>query len=366
MKACPLVSVIIPVYNPGQYLQPCLDSVIRQTLSDIEILCVDDGSTDDSPAILQEYAASDPRIHIIRQENSGPGAARNTGIRAATGKYICFTDSDDYLEPDALEVCSSAMERNSLEFLCFNAEAFDEDEKSFRRAEDLNSAYFRRTLKEGRVFSGLELFTVLREEKHLVISPCTVMTLRSFLLEHQLWFHTGILMEDESWTMSVLFHAARVGCVNRVLYHYRIHLGSVTHSDLSFAHPYGYFVACRTLQEKAAGLKAPVEKRLEKALISKISSLQQSAIRMYLTCDSTEKAKRLCLPTEERLDFERLVVFPAAQTGRLERLQTELDKERQRSDRLQQKLQKLKASWFCRVGSAFTRVFLKIKKLLKY
>ena len=93
------VSVIIPVYNVEPYLKQCMDSVVGQTLKDIEIICVDDGSTDGSLDILKEYATEDSRIQIIEQKNAGAGAARNNGMRHATGKYLSFLDSDDFFEP---------------------------------------------------------------------------------------------------------------------------------------------------------------------------------------------------------------------------------------------------------------------------
>ena len=94
------VSVIIPVYNAASYLPRCLDSVLGQTLKDIEVICVDDGSTDGSAAILADYAAKDSRVKVITQRNVGAGAARNVGIRAATGEYVGFVDSDDFIDPD--------------------------------------------------------------------------------------------------------------------------------------------------------------------------------------------------------------------------------------------------------------------------
>ena len=99
----PKYSVIIPVYNTEKYLEQCLESVINQTLKDIEIICVNDGSTDNSLNILQEYQAKDNRIKIINQENSGAGKARNTGIENSNCEYLYFLDSDDYIEPNALE-----------------------------------------------------------------------------------------------------------------------------------------------------------------------------------------------------------------------------------------------------------------------
>src|SRR5574344_1801991 len=98
-----LVSLIIPVYNTGEYLVECLDSCIRQTLSNIEIICVDDGSTDDSLKILNEYAKKDNRVRVFAQKNSGQSVARNKGMKLAEGKYIAFLDSDDSLNRCMLE-----------------------------------------------------------------------------------------------------------------------------------------------------------------------------------------------------------------------------------------------------------------------
>lgn len=103
MKNNPLVSVVIPVYNTAKYLPRCLDSIIHQTYHNLEIIIIDDGSTDDSYIIAKEYATKDPRIKLIHQKNSGLSGARNTGIAKATGKYISFVDSDDEITSDFIE-----------------------------------------------------------------------------------------------------------------------------------------------------------------------------------------------------------------------------------------------------------------------
>ncbi len=105
----PIVSVVIPCYNTQEYLAETLDSAIAQTLSDIEIICVDDGSTDDTPKILKQYAANDKRIKVITQKNSGVVTARNVAIAAARGEYIYTLDSDDIITPDCLEKLYAAM-----------------------------------------------------------------------------------------------------------------------------------------------------------------------------------------------------------------------------------------------------------------
>ena len=112
VEQMPKVSVIIPVYNAEKYLRQCLDSVVNQTLREIEIICVDDGSTDGSLAILQEYAANDARIKVLTQKNQYAGVARNNGMAAAQGKYFAFLDADDYYDLNALMVMFQRMEEN--------------------------------------------------------------------------------------------------------------------------------------------------------------------------------------------------------------------------------------------------------------
>ena len=121
----PKVSVIIPVYNVEKYLCQCLDSIVDQTLSDIEIICIDDGSTDGSYAILQEYAQKDARIVVLQQKNAGAGTARNFGLQIAKGEYLSILDSDDYFESDMLEKAYLQCEKDSADFCVFRSDRFD-------------------------------------------------------------------------------------------------------------------------------------------------------------------------------------------------------------------------------------------------
>lgn len=119
------VSVVIPVYNIAAHLRQCLDSVLNQTLRDIEVICVDDGSTDESPAILAQYAKKDARVQVVTQANAGPGAARNTGMDRATGEYLIFLDSDDWFEPDFLERMADRAEKSEADVTICKAVEFD-------------------------------------------------------------------------------------------------------------------------------------------------------------------------------------------------------------------------------------------------
>lgn len=119
MKSEILVTVVIPIYNTQQYLNRCIESVINQTYKSLEIILVDDGSPDDCPKICDEWAKRDGRIKVIHKQNQGLGMARNTGIDNATGDYICFFDSDDYIEPDTIEKCVEAASDHNADVVAF-------------------------------------------------------------------------------------------------------------------------------------------------------------------------------------------------------------------------------------------------------
>jgi glycosyltransferase involved in cell wall biosynthesis len=123
-KNWPKVSIIVPIYNSGKYLSRCLSSLCGQLLKEIEIICINGGSTDDSLNILYDFAKRDNRIKIINQENSGAASARNKGLQLASASYIGFVDSDDFIAPDMYEKMYNAMHKNNVDFVECGAEAF--------------------------------------------------------------------------------------------------------------------------------------------------------------------------------------------------------------------------------------------------
>ena len=115
------ISIIVPVYNVAEYLSECLESLINQSFTNTEIICINDGSTDDSLKILEKYSKSDDRIMIISQENRGLGSSRNVGLKNASGKYVFFMDSDDFLELDALELLYNNITSNDSDVVFYGA-----------------------------------------------------------------------------------------------------------------------------------------------------------------------------------------------------------------------------------------------------
>src|SRR6266545_4664966 len=116
----PRISVVVPMYNVAPYLQTCLESLAQQTMADLEVVMVDDGSTDESPAIAERFAARDPRFRLVRQANAGLGAARNTGVVHAVGEFIAFVDSDDVVPRHASELLVGALDRTGSDMAAGN------------------------------------------------------------------------------------------------------------------------------------------------------------------------------------------------------------------------------------------------------
>jgi len=212
-----LFSIIIPVYNVDEYIQACLDSVLGQTFSDWEAICVNDGSADDSFAILEENATKDGRIKVVNQSNAGTAAARNAGLREAQGDYIFFLDSDDWLEPDSLRILANRL--NGEDILCFSGKRYFESTGDYHPAD---------VLPEKAYEKGMDYYNenaLLHRDFAFV---CVVLRVynRVFLMRNGLFFDDDVSFEDNLWVPITLYYARTVTVIPDVLYIYRIREGS--------------------------------------------------------------------------------------------------------------------------------------------
>lgn len=212
------ISVIIPVYNVEQYLHECLISVITQSYNNYEVICINDGSTDGSLAILQEYARKYSKISVIDQVNSGLSATRNAGIKVATGDYIFLLDSDDYLEPDSLDIL--ARNTTDEDLVCFNGRRYFEDGRIEEPDNGISAEFC-------RGWDYYNQYALVSRKFHFV---CTVLRMyrRIFLLENNLMFTEGIFHEDNLFTPIACYYAQKVKIIPDCLYVYRIREGSIT------------------------------------------------------------------------------------------------------------------------------------------
>lgn len=211
------VSVVVPVYNTATYLRECLDSLLGQTLQEIEIICVDDGSTDESPDILEEYSAADSRVTVLRQQNQYAGVARNRGMGSASGEYIMFCDSDDYMAKDALELMYIQCEKDSADLCVCGGERYYEQLNMTVAAPGYlqmkrvpNVLPFNRHTNEDHIFS---FTTVMMFNKMFRLS---------FLRENNLEYGTTRNGEDVYICAMSLWLARAITVVNKPLVFYRI------------------------------------------------------------------------------------------------------------------------------------------------
>ena len=221
----PKISVIIPVYNTQAYLESCLQSALGQSLQETEFICINDGSTDRSLDILLQYAHTDRRIRILDQENSGLSRARNAGLQAAQGEYLCFLDSDDLLPLGALARMYTVSSTGNLDILLFE---YDLKYEPGAPIIGDGSPYVWRRSKAYPPATGEKMYTQMYwagDYRCPVWGQCFR---REFLLEQGIGFIENLIYEDELFTLQALLSAHRTAHLYEPLYLYRLRNGSIT------------------------------------------------------------------------------------------------------------------------------------------
>ena len=232
----PKVSVILPVYNVAPYLKDCLNSLINQTLIDIEFICINDGSTDNSLEILNEYAAKDNRFVVVSQENQGQGVARNEGVELAKGEYIQFIDPDDWIELNMLETLYIFAKDHHSQVVKFNYTDYNDYSGKYKQQDfikqiqeeydyDLRKTpyYTWRILKKD-CLSGLDLHVWAHFYQ------------TEFIKSNKIRFAPSKHGEDHLFADGAIVLANKIDYLNKYLYFYRIRTGSAVHikSDINF------------------------------------------------------------------------------------------------------------------------------------
>ena len=209
----PSVSVVIPVYNAEQYLRRCVDSVLAQTYRDIEVILVDDGSPDKSPEICDSYAAIDERVRVIHKNNGGVSSARNTGLYAATGKYVSFVDADDWIEPEMYEkLLADAVEYDADIVMC---------DPVVIAADGSMTQDCIPQLKESCLLVKADFSPALLRYFAGVVWRCIYS--KELLTQKQLGFHLNLrLSEDRIFNIEAMGSASRIYYRREALYHYYI------------------------------------------------------------------------------------------------------------------------------------------------
>ena len=225
-------SVIIPVFNTAQYLPACLDSVLAQTQSEIEVILVDDGSTDGSLDIEYAYAARDPRVRVVQQSHLRQGSARNRGLAEARGEFVYFMDSDDLIVPTMFETCYAACEHYQLDFATFDTAGF-EDDPNIERPELFDMVCDRSQFVREDVMDGVTFWAENHGPGYLYWVCWLEYFRRSFLVENDLRFVEGIYFEDNDWIVRVFLAARRLKYLPQKMHRYRARPNSNVHSGFT-------------------------------------------------------------------------------------------------------------------------------------
>ncbi len=216
----PKISVIVPVYNVEKYLSRCIDSILAQTFGDYEVILVDDGSTDRSGKICDEYAEKDPRFRVIHKENGGLSDARNTGVSAAVGDFVCFIDSDDFIDPEMLSVLLSLTETTGAEVaICGIRNCYESGQTEQSSAD------------ETFLCDGVEGLRLTLEGKKLPGSVCTKLISRP--LAQSLFFRVGKTYEDAFYTPDLFLKTPKIAATTRSYYNYWHRADSITTKPFS-------------------------------------------------------------------------------------------------------------------------------------
>ncbi len=279
----PLVSVVLPIYNVETYLHRSVASVICQTYSNLEILLIDDGSPDNCPQMCDELAATDSRIHVIHKKNAGLGMARNTGIEHATGTYICFLDSDDYIAPDAIEKCIKCLTTT-------NADVVQYGYYNVNRAGQIVRTHIPNPKKI--LYEGQEVLTdflpdlmyddpTLDAQNHLWMSMCGAMFRLDIMLKNnwRLVSEREIIAEDVFSLTRFYSYVHKVAILPEAFYYYCENNASLTHSYRPDRfNGIKHFYAESRKQMESLGYNKKMQQRLAMVTLSyTIAALKQEA-----------------------------------------------------------------------------------------
>lgn len=222
------ISIIVPIYNTGAYLSQCLDSLINQTYKHLEIICINNNSSDNCSSILNEYIKLDNRIKIFNNPIVNVGLTRNIGIKNATGNYLCFVDSDDYIDKTTIEKVYSTIKEHDSDICFYGYYKFDDN--SHKVESNMYGI-----VKEKKMNNPFNVFTLENHDILTITNPgsCNKMFKSSFINDNRIYFPELTVAEDAYFTFSAFMLAKSITYLKEGLYYYRSREGSITHTVYS-------------------------------------------------------------------------------------------------------------------------------------
>jgi len=276
-----LISVIIPVYNVEQFLRECIDSVLQQNYRLLEVILVNDGSTDQSGRICDDYADCDARVKVIHKANGGLSSARNAGMAVATGEYIYFLDSDDWIIPNALEKLKEKADTEAADFVFFDADSFlDPPGKN-----SIEQRYHRK--HEYKPNDGISMLTELCANGEYHSSVPLLFMRNDFLKKHRFSFPEGIIYEDMVFTYMLYSLAEKVSYLPEAFYQRRYRAASIMTSPKKTRN----FVSVRTVYSLVRDFTE--QHGLFQCQVAKdyVARCAANALNIYRSLDKNEQKK---------------------------------------------------------------------------
>lgn len=288
-----VISVVVPIYNVEKYLDRCISSIVNQTYRNLQIILVDDGSTDACPALCDAWARRDERIMVIHKENFGLGMARNTGIEHAAGKYICFVDSDDFLDLGILEKAYARAEQTGSDVTIFGLALADEEGRMLRAfTPQVPQEYFC-----GAQVRDIVLPDLIHDEKddaqckNLSLSVC-VCLFRMDLIERANWrlvSEREIISEDSYSVMELYRHVNSVAILPEIGYYYCYNQSSVTRSFRQDRYEKIKYFYEKTIELcRSAGYGEVVQERVARCCLAFIIG----AMKQMAACDAPAAVRK--------------------------------------------------------------------------
>ena len=280
------VSIIIPVFNVEAYLKTCLDSVIKQTFIDYELIIVNDGSSDNSSSIINEYSNTNENIVFINQENQGQSVARNRALDIAKGEYVYFLDSDDYIELDTIETLYTESKLYDLDVLLFNGDSFHDN---FEKSKTKFGSSYTKNGQYSEITDGITMFSNLVMNNDYSCSPCLLFVRKKILENKSLRFYDGIIHEDELFTFKLLLTSKRVKHIDKVLFHRRVREDSTMTGSNYLKSYIGYSVVLKEMTNFKSSLDISGQDYVNKAINKKIGYIYGSAVNRFCRLDKKSK-----------------------------------------------------------------------------
>lgn len=288
------ISIIVPVFNTGQYLVQCLNSLINQTLKEIEIICVNDGSTDNSLEILQEFAKNDARIKIVTQKNQGQSISRNNAMELAKGEYLGFLDSDDWAQPDMFEKLYNNAKKFDSDIAICDIQMFDERTNTYYTDKNYKNLNVFDKSFDDRSFKIEDTFEFIFQ---ICVVPWNKIYRRNCLKENKIKFIEQLNYEDNVFTLETMLSAQSISLIREPLVIYRAtSQTSYSRSNTQDEKKLDFFKIVK-LQEKILKTKG-VYKKLERSFRSHKKSVLKHWCRQI-------KNKKIKLIYMIKLLFER-------------------------------------------------------------